>query len=257
MMIPGSLEYAQARMQSRYAARANVAAWRAMERAPELPALIEAVRAAGFARVVAQLPIPPGLHELDLAVRNQWRELVDEVAGWMPVEWQAALRWCALIVDLPFIQYLENGGMPYRWMQRDRSIADPGGLPGRQTLDAGKMAGLRAGAHEAGSGQETVASAWYREWRSRMPRLSGETAAHVTALVRAIASHLEAFPKAPAEEGWRHRHLLEVKLASLFRQFTLEPPAAFAFLALQWLDLARLRGEIAMRMAFASRSLAP
>jgi hypothetical protein len=244
-------------MQSRYAARANVSAWRAMERAPELSALIDIARSSGFEQLVAQLPMSLGLHELDLAVRNQWRERVDEVAGWMPVDWQPALRWCALIVDLPFFQYLANGGMPYRWMQRDKSIADPGLLSGRCTLAARKMAGLSAGSHDSGTGPEAIASVWYRAWRSRMPPLSEDEAAHVTALARIIASHLQMFSRASGGEGWRHRHLLEVKLASLFRRFTLEPLAVFAFLALQWLDLERLRGEIAMRIAFPSRSLTP
>ncbi|RJG00390.1 hypothetical protein [Noviherbaspirillum sedimenti] len=256
-MIPGSIEYAQVRIQSRYAARANAAAWREMEHARELSALLEIARAAGFDRVVAQLPMPPGLHELDCATRNHWRERVDEVAGWMPVDWQAALRWCALIVDLPFIQYLANGGMPYRWMQCDMAFANPGASPGKRLPAMKEMAGLFAGLHEPWVDPDAVASGWCREWRSRMPRLSEEEAAHFMVLVRAIESHLAAFAKAAGDEGWRHRHLLEEKLAALFRRFTLEPPAAFAFLALQWLDLERLRGEIATRIAFPSRSLAP
>jgi hypothetical protein len=245
MMISGSLEYAQVRLQSRHAARANVPAWRAMEHARELPALIEAARASGFDRVVSQLPMPPGLHELDVAVRNQWREQVDEVAGWMPVEWQPALRWCALIVDLPFLAYLAGGGMPYQWMQRDRSFADPGAQPDSRDL------------HAPGAGPEAVSSGWYREWRNRMPRLSEEEAAHLTVLVHTVGSHLDAFSRAAADEAWQHRRRLEEKLAILFRRFTLGPLAAFAFLALQWLALERLRGEIAIRIAFPSGSLVP
>lgn len=233
-MIPGSIEYAQVRIQSRYAARAHAAAWREMEHARELPALIELARGSGFDRVVAQLPLPLGLHELDLALRKQWRERVDEVAGWMPAEWQAALRWCSLIVDLPFIRYLAEGGVPYEWMERDACLASPSGQPGPQA----------------------VASGWYREWRRRMPRLSEDEAAHFLLFVRSVGSHLGAFSGAAADAGWRQRQMLEHKLTALFRRSTLEPLAAFAFLALLWLDLERLRGEIATRIAFPSRSLA-
>lgn len=233
MMIPGSIEYAQVRIQSRYATRANASAWRAMEHAFELSALLGIARGSGFDRVVSQLPMPLGLHELDCAARNYWRERVDEVAGWMPVDWQAALQWCALIVDLPFIQYLANGGIPYRWMQRDTSFAN------------------------LGAGPETVANGWYREWKHRMPRLSEAEAAHFMIFVGAIESHLDAYSKAAVDEGWRHRHLLEAQLTTLFRRFSLEPLAAFAFLALQWLDLERLRGEIATRIAFPSPNLVP
>lgn len=234
-MIPGSFEYAQVRIQSRYAARANASAWREMEHARELSALIELARRSGFDRMVTQLQMPLGLHELDFAARQQWHERVDEVAGWMPVDWQAAVRWCSLIVTLPFIQYLAEGGVPYGWMQRDTSFADL----------------------SAQSGPEAVASGWYRELRRRMPRLSEEEAAHFLVFVRTVESHLGAFSQAAADEGWRHRQMLEERLNTLFRRSTLEPVAAFAFLALEWLDLERLRGEIATRIAFPSRSLAP
>lgn len=252
MMIPGSIEYAQVRIQSRYAARAHAAAWREMEHARELPALIELARGAGFGRVVAQLPLPLGLHELDFALRKQWRERVDEVAGWMPVEWQAALRWCSLIVDLPFIRYLADGGIPYRWMQRDPCLASLSAQPGSRAPAATGMAGLFVGLHEPGP--EAVASGWYRQWRRRMPRLSEDEAAHLLLLVRSVESHLGAFSKAAVDAGWRQRQMLEQKLNTLFRRSTLEPLAAFAFLALLWLDLERLRGEIATRIAFPSRS---
>ena len=232
MMIPGSIEYAQVRIQSRYAARAHAAAWREMEHARELPALIELARGAGFDRVVAQLPLPLGLHELDLALRKQWRERVDEVAGWMPLEWQAALRWCALIVDLPFIRYLTEGGIPYQWMERDACLASLSAQLGPQAL----------------------ASGWYREWRRRMPRLSADEAAHLLLFVRSVGSHLGAFSGAAVDAGWRQRQMLEQELTALFRRCTLEPLAAFAFLALLWLDLERLRGEIATRIAFPARS---
>ena len=234
-MIPGSIEYAQVRIQSRYAARANAAVWCEMEHARELSALIELARGSGFDRVVAQLPLPLGLHELDLALRKQWRERVDEVAGWMPAEWQAAVRWCAQLVDLPFIRYLADGGIPYEWMQRDACLASLRAWPGPQA----------------------VASHWYRQWRRRMPRLSEDDAAHFLLFVRSVESHLGAFSSAAAGAGWRQRQMLEQQLYALFRRSTLEPLAAFAFLALGWLDLERLRGEIATRIAFPARSLAP
>ncbi|MES2536185.1 MAG: hypothetical protein V4632_09970 [Pseudomonadota bacterium] len=237
MMIPGSLEYAQVRLQSRHAARANVPAWRTMEHARELPALIAAAGASGFDSVVRQLPMPPGLHALDLAIRNQWREQVDEVAGWMPAEWQPALRWCSLIVDLPFLDYLAGGGSPTQWMRRAQSDS--------------------RGQLSSGAGPEAVSSGWYREWRNRMPRLSEEKSAHLTVLVHTVGSHLDVFSRAAADEAWQCRRLLEEKLAILFRRFTLEPLAAFVFLALEWLALERLRGEIAIRIAFPSRMLAP
>jgi len=253
MMVPGSIEYAQVRIQSRYAARANASAWREMEHARELSPLIEAARRSGFDRVVGQLPMPLGLHELDLALRKQWRERVDEVAGWMPVDWQPAVRWCELIVELPFIRYLADGGMPYEWMQRDACCAHFCAQPGSQTpATMGGEAFARL--HEPWDGPEAIASGWYREWRSRMPRLSEEEAAHFLVFVRTIESHLGAFSQAAVDEGWSQRHMLEQKLNTLFRRVTLEPLAAFAFLALQWLDVERLRGEIARRIAFPSRS---
>lgn len=90
-----------------------------------------------------------------------------------------------------------------------------------------------------------------------MPRLSEEEAAHFLVFVRAVESHRSAFSRAAVDEGWRLRHRLEEKLTALFRRSTLQALAAFAFLALQWLDLERLRGEIARRLAFPLRGLVP
>lgn len=235
MMMPGSFDYAQVRLQSRYAARAGPSAWRAMEHARELAALIELARGSGFERLVTLLPMPLGLHALDLAVRQQWRLQVDEVAGWMPADWQAAVRWCALLVNLPFMQYLANGGTPHGWMQGDRSFPAQG----------------------APTDPQPVARAWYREWRCRMPRMSEDEAAQFLVFVRTVESHRDAFVKAAVDEGWRLRHMLEQKLTAVFRRASLEPLAAFAFLALQWLALERMRSEIATRIAIASRSPVP
>lgn len=235
MMIPGSFEYAQVRIQSRYAARADASAWREMEHARELSRLIELARRSGFDRVVARLPTPLGLHALDVALREQWHERVDEVAGWMPLAWQAAVQWCALIVALPFMQYLADGGIPHGWMQDETSFAEL----------------------SAQLGPEAVATGWYRELRRSMPRLSEEEAAHFLVFVGIIESHRGAFSRAAVDDGWRLRQLLKEKLTALFRRSTLAPLAAFAFLALQWLELERLRGEIARRLAFPLRGLLP
>lgn len=257
MMIPGSVEYAQVRIQSRHAARPDVSAWREMERARELSPLIEVARRSGFDRVVARLPMPLELHELDFAMRKQWHERVNEVAGWMSDDWQAAVRWCALIVDLPFIQYLADGGVAHEWMQRGESFASPGAAPDGRIAATTQAEWTLGGLHQPWVGPETVASALYREWRGRMPRLPEEQAAQFRVFVHAVESHLGAFSKAAVDEGWHHRHLLEQRLNMLFRRATLEPLAAFAFLALYWLDLERLRGEIARRIAFPLRSLVP
>ena len=254
MIIPGSIEYAQVRIQSRYATRPDASAWREMEHARELAPLIEVARRSGFDHVVAHLPLPLDLHALDFALRKQWRERVAEVAGWMADDWQAAVQWCALIVDLPFIRYFAAGGIAHAWMQRGEPFWPVGasGARAAATMRAGERL---ADPHSASVGPEAVAGTWYREWRRRMPHLSEEQAAHFRLFVRCVASHLDAFSNAAVDQGWRHRQLLEQRLDTLFRRTALEPLVAFVFLALHWLDLERLRGEIARRIAFPARSL--
>jgi hypothetical protein len=76
-------------------------------------------------------------------------------------------------------------------------------------------------------------------------------------LVRLLAEHAAAFREPLEVDGWALRRALHARLTQLFRRATLEPAAAFIFLALSALDCERLRGEILRRVVFPRLPLAP
>ncbi len=71
-----------------------------------------------------------------------------------------------------------------------------------------------------------------------------------------LAEHANAFRDPSASDGWALRRALHARLSRLFRRATLDPAAAFIFLALSALDFERLRGEILRRVAFPRLPLA-
>ena len=71
-----------------------------------------------------------------------------------------------------------------------------------------------------------------------------------------LAEHVNAFRDPLAGDGSALRHALHARLSRLFRHATLDPAAAFIFLAISALDFERLRGEILRRVAFPRLPLA-
>jgi hypothetical protein len=115
----GSLEFAQARLQSRHGGRASEAAWQRLETAREFGALLEAARASPLRPWLVGITTPGEAHRIESVLRAHWRAAVTEVAGWMPAAWQPAVLWCAAWPALPVLQHLARGGAPAAWMDDD------------------------------------------------------------------------------------------------------------------------------------------
>lgn len=219
------MEYAQARMQARLGAAPEVALWQRLGRHDALPAYLVAARATVLAGWVAGIGERADAHQIELALRQRWREAVTELACWMPGEWQPAVRWTAALADLPGLAWLSAGGAPEPWMHQD---------PAFEAYLGGELAVQLAGRES-----------WLQEWRSRWPGGSDDDAQALERLIAAIERWLGALAERP--EGAVARVALEQYATRWFRQLAARPPAAFAYLLLVALDLGRLRAALVLR----------
>lgn len=246
-----AIEYAQARLQARFGARPDAAAWRRIEAIRELPALFEAARSTAFRPLVAGLAPDQNVHALEAGLRAHWRELAAEVTGWLPGAWQRAAEWFARIPDLPVIDHLLRGGAAHAWMRADAvfgALADAEPPARRRALADGPLAEL-APVLPSDMAPTAVAEAWIAALRERLPDATGDEAMHLDALGRVLGEHRRAIVTAHPGEAVALRQALSVKLEMLFRRAALTPAAGFSFLALAALDFLRLRGEVARRAA--------
>lgn len=252
----GSLEYAQARLSARYGERPDELAWRRLEHVRALPALLDLARASALSRWMAGFGAHSMPHEIDRTLRGHWRELVAEVAAWMPEDWQPAVRWCTTLVDLSVLQHLARGGELLPWMRDDPVYAE---LAERESAgfgaapEGGALAPLAAAWGDA----DRIGSLWLAEWRRRIPQSRRSDSDLLAEVGRALGAHLGAFRDRAVRDGWPLRRTLQARLVLLFRRAMLDPAAAFVFLALSALDLERLRGEVLRRVAFPGLPLAP
>jgi hypothetical protein len=181
-------------------------------------------------------------------MRAHWRERVAAIAAWMPSAWRASIEWCALLVDLPVLQHLARGGAVPRWLSDDPLRAALGDdrarrEPGPALLTAASV------------DPDRIAAIWRAEWDRRLPDRSERTLL-LRETVHLVAEHGNAFRDPLTFDGWALRRALHARLSRLFRRATLDPAAAFIFLALSALDFERLRGEILRRVAFPRLPLA-
>ena len=252
----GSLEYAHARLWARYGNRPDELAWRRIEHVRAADALLDAARASALSLWMTGIGVHSTSHEIERVLRGHWRDLVAEVSAWMPADWQSAVRWCALLVDLPVLQHLARGGAAPPWLQDDPIYRDLGerGLSGYGAATADKVLAPLAAAW---ADPDRIGALWLAEWRRRIPASHRADTTILEETSRALGAHLAAFRDRRVRDGTPLRRALQARLALLFRRAVVDPSAAFIFLALCALDLERLRGEILRRVIFPGMPLAP
>jgi hypothetical protein len=245
----GSLEFAHARLHARHGGRLDAAAWRRIEMLRDFAPLLALARGTALQPWLVGITADSRAHEVEAVLRRHWRALVDEVAAWMPADWQPALAWCALLPDLALLQHLARGGTPAAWMQDDdrwRALcaAPP---PARQAVLA---AGPAADLADAWTAPHEMGAAWQRAWQRRLPQPFGDARGMLDRLVQLLVDHRQAFAEAAPSQGWQQRGALQARLTLLLRRAALEPAAVFAHLALCALDLERLRAELLRPLLF-------
>jgi hypothetical protein len=242
----GSLEYAHARLCARYGNRPDELVWRRVEMIREFAALLDAARASPLAAWLPDIGPQSDVHAIERALRAELRSRVRAISGWMPPAWRPSLDWCAVLVDLPVLQHLARGGLPPPWLHDDPAVAGTPGTPHPRRADP-----LAAGAADP----DRLAALWRAEWRRRLPARRGGSSL-LADFARLVAAHAALFRNPLLADGWAQRRALHARLAQMFRRATLDPAAAFIFLALSALDGERLRGELVRRAAFPRLPLA-
>lgn len=217
------MDYAQARMQSRHGTRADEALWRRLALHEGLEAYLAAARATPLECWLGGIGAGADSHTIEFALRRGWRTAVSDLARWMPREWQAAVRWCAPLVDLPALVWIAAVGRPQRWMEQDAVL-----IAAVDRVPAG-----RAG--------------WLAAWRHLWPVAAGPDAEALERLARAVEAHLVLFSRLTPDEAPAARRALGREAARSFRRLAFRPPAAFAYLLLVALELERLRAELVLR----------
>jgi hypothetical protein len=246
----GSLEYAHARLGARFGERPDELAWRRIEMIRDVGAMLDAARASPLGAWLGEIGPDADAHAIELALRAHLRERVATIAMWMPSAWRASIEWCALLLDLPALQWLRDD--PLDAALREQGAAQGSAAQGNTARgDAGPASLLSAGKADP----DRIASLWRAEWVRRLPVRITE-AALLGDLVRLLTGHAAAFREPLQIEGWALRRALHARLTQMFRRATLEPEAAFIFLALSALDCERLRGEILRRVVFPRLPLA-
>lgn len=248
MSAGGSLEFAHARLCARFGARPDDSVWRRIEVVRDAAGVLDVVRASSLAPFVAGIGPDVTAPALEAAARRHWRALVRDVAGWMPAPWQPAVRWCAVLADLPTLAALGRQAPP-PWLGNDPVLR--GIVEGTSAADRALAALVRAGTGDA----QRLRAAWEARWHALLPE---PLPAHplLQRLVQMLAEHAHRFARAHPADAWPLRRGLAARVVLLFRRAGVDPAQAFAFLALTALDYERLRGELVPRSLLPQRTLA-
>jgi hypothetical protein len=245
MIDAGSLEFAHARLCARFGSRADELVWRRIEMIRELPALLDATRSSPLGVWITDIVPQADVHTIERSLREHLRTRIRTIAAWMPPAWRPAIDWCAVLVDVPVLQHCARGGRPPAWVRDEVGAPDP-----QSAVTKGTLAALAAGAADP----DRMGSLWGAEWRRRQPaRDASPLLADFAAL---MGAHVLLFRDPRLADGWAQRRALHARLTQMFRRATLDPAAAFIFLALSALDGERLRAEIVRRAAFPRLPLA-
>ena len=221
--------YAQTRLQARHGERLDAAGWQGLEAAQSGDYYLDRARATALRGFAGRIDAGMEPHALERILRAEWRDLVAEIAGWVPTAWRPAVLWVQPIAELPARAALEAGTQA-AWMEADPVL----------------------------SAQTLTPAAWGRRWRALWPRGAAADRQPLEELAALVTAHLAALAQAPQDGGSAGlREALAHALTRIFRRHAAAPAAVFAQLALIALDLERFRGGLLRRRLFAPARSAP
>jgi hypothetical protein len=190
-------------------------------------------------------------HEIERLLRANLRARIDEVARWVPAPLRPAVRWTALLVDLPAIEELLRGGKPERWLYDEELLREMAAAEPRQRRAAfarqPRFAPLARGLTE-----QPMIEHWLAEWWRRLPPLDRDERRRLERLVRAARALVATPPADATPDAGEARALAASRFTSAWRRGFLRPSAVFAHLLLVAGEFLRVRGELMARKVFAT-----
>ena len=240
--------YAQARLQARYGKRADARVWVRLQNIHDLASYLQAAQQTPLRPWVLGIGSTHSSHDIELALRQRYRNHVDEVAGWLPRVWQAPLRWISRLADLSMLQYLLAGGTPMDWMRSDPWINDfIDADPALRAL-AMRKAGCESLVNAWQQG-ESMFKGWLLQWNEARP------------VCRAYNDGLRAMEQLLSAQLSRNAQQMAVavskdyaaeinELSVIFRRYALEPAGVCAYLAIVAVDLQHIRSDLIQRIFF-------
>lgn len=252
MILGSDLAFAQARAQARHGARAPDSTWRVLSTTAAFRGFLEQARTTALRPWLQNISPIAREHDIERLLRATLHARIDDVAGWVPMRLRTAVRWTAVLVDLPALDHLLHGDRPAPWMRDEpllQSVAAAETSRRWAALADGPLAPLARG----GVGQ-TLIERWLFEWRRRLPALRRDQQAHLEQLVQRVnalrtASGGSVGEKAASESAVWIRDF-STSMVFEFRRRFLEPSAIFAHVLLDAIDYARVRGALLSRVLF-------
>ncbi len=248
--------YLQARLQARHGDRPSAQEWRVAEASADLSHYLEAIRRTALKRWINEINQDMTSETIERQLRMCWRETVDQIAAWAPVKWRPAVEWMRWLPDLPAVQDLARGGKLAPWMRddpvlRDFAFDDPARR--REALEHHPLGTLAGAQPMLAPDQTEVGVVWVRTFKSLVPDAGSGAKPDVDHLVRLVEEHLEAMRESRENDGRSLRRLLVETLARRFRRGAGTAVALFSHLALDGLELERIRAGVITRRLMPQR----
>jgi hypothetical protein len=234
-------------LQARHGARLEEANWQALEGARSFAGYLDRTKSTGLRRFTERMQPDSQPHTIEQRLREARRNYAEEIASWMPASWQPAVRWAALMPDLPILSYLLKGGAAWPWMAADSVLAPlaqaPAAARGEQLKEAGLGGLARDGEHSE------IAQCWLEHWRLLWAAGSSAERRHIEGLVAGVAQNFQRSAHAGTGAGSApERRDLAKHLTRCFRANSATPAVVFCHLGLVALDIERLRGGLLRRL---------
>jgi len=246
--------YVQARLQSRHGERADELVWRRLQGIGDLANYLQTAQQTTLRPWVTGMHGNHSSHEIELMLRRQYRNYVDEVAHWLPARWTGTVQILRRVPDLPALQHLMTGGATSAWMLEDPELRPFASETQGLRLEAMQNSDL-AWLAERWQREHALLVTWLEHWRSKWPMVPRLTDG-LDYLARLLQEHIHLQFEESAASSDPHAALMR-KLTAAFRRYSFQPAAACAHLGLVAMDLEKLRGDLVGRLLFAETARAP
>ena len=237
--------YMQARCQARYSLQLR-GEWQRLSAIRDVDAFRAAVLRRPVHAFLAGLSADGDLHATEACLRNTFRRIVDELAAWMPRAWRPAVRSVSVFADLAAIQFLTRGGEAYAWLRDEKSMQAYLPEPAPQYGSSHAHADFSRFLQRA-SGQESLPEVWARYWHASWPRVDAATGRQLLRIEKLVRRGRRRLADAGTDGSQVEINALQQEFIRVFRRQGQTPAAAFAYLGLSWLELARIRAGLLER----------